>query len=83
MAGLSPASISDLGATVAKDWRPMYRFILAGLSSAIISDLDPTVAKNWPTSVTIIVDRSMYRSLWAGQSSASISYLGQPNHGPK
>ena len=57
------ASISDLGTTVAKDRRPMYRFTLAGWSFASISVLGRTVAKDW-------------RPMLADRSFASISDLG-------
>ena len=83
LAGRSFASIPDLGTTVTKDWRPMYRFMLAGLSSVIISDLGPTVAQDSPANVSIYVDQPMYRSMLAGLFSATISDLGQPNHSSK
>ena len=51
LVGLSPASIPDLGTTVAKDLKPMYRFMLAGLSSVIISDFGPTVTQDSPANV--------------------------------
>ena len=82
-AGLSPASIPDLGATVAKIWWTMYRFMLAGLSFSIISDLGPAVAQDWPANLRIYIDRPMCRSMLACLSSACIPDPGQPNHGPR
>ena len=76
LAGLSPAGIPDFGATVAKDWRPVYRFMLADLSFAIIFYFGPTVAQDWPASLSIYDDQPMCRSVLAGLSSANISDLG-------
>ena len=67
LAGLSPASIPDLGTTVAKDWRPVYRFILAGLFSVMISDVGPAVVQDSPANVSIYVDWPVYRSVLTGQ----------------
>ena len=67
LVGLSPASTPDLGTTVAKDWKPMYRFMLASLSSVIISEFGPNVTQDSPANVSIYVDRPMYRSMLTGQ----------------
>ena len=67
LAGLSPASIPDLGAIVAKDWWTMYRFMFVGLSFSIISDLGPALAQDWPANLSIYVYRPIYRSVLTGQ----------------